>query len=388
MNAFKFFIKQLLILTSVLYLISAYYTQPRRVHIFIDYATSPTVLQMTEFIRLPEKDVKIIGWNRFKNRSHIIKKHKIQKNVIEVSSILKKSSKEKIETFSHILQGIEASNAQTIYEIHLNYKHIGWLGIQLFKLIPPHKIKQVHIYEDGSGTLYKDVNNKNIHKHALNFATQFQTELKKTTPSLYHPNVYLITIPMFYPTTYHTTIVNKAKLIQKQAIYKHFKKLTFMPVDFRKLKTELTSQEKTKLYQLLDIDFSHITKYIQKDKPFGLFLWDGMNLPVRYQAEKKLLDKMEEHSQKYGTIWFSKNHPTAHSPYLPRPFLKPLPAHFPMEVLMISDYPFQYVAGAGSSAFYSLKPEEIIGYIPNRYWSYVKSLINLKILDNEKVYYW
>lgn len=388
MNAFKLFIKRLLILTSVFYLISAYHSQPRRIHIFVDYATSPTVLQMTEFIRLPEKDVKIIGWDRFPNRSQIIKKHNIQKNVIEISSILKKSPKEKMEILSHILQGIEASNEKTVYEIHLNYKHVGWFGIQLFKLIPSHKIKQMHIYEDGSGTLYKDVNNKNIQKHALTFISEFKTEIQKSIPYFYHPNVYLMLIPMLYPTTYHTTVANKAKLVQKQNIYKYFKKLTFMPVDFRKLKTELSTQEKTKLYQLLDIDFSHIAKHIQKDKPLGLFLWDGKDVPKRYEATNKLLDKMEEHTQKYGTIWFSKNHPTARSPYLPRSFLKPLPAYFPMEVLMISDYPFQYVAGAGSSAFYSLKPEEIVAYIPNRYWFYVQSLINLKILDNDKVYYW
>ena len=117
-------------------------------------------------------------------------------------------------------------------------------------------------------------------------------------------------------------------------------------------------------------------------------MWDGQYLKKRIDATNKCLDIMEENSKQHGTIWFSKNHPTAPTPYLPREFLKPLPPHIPMEILLLSDYPFQYVAGAGSSAFYSLKPDEIIAYMPNAYRYYKKTLIHLGILSKDKVIEW
>ena len=55
------FLKKFFIFVAIIYLIFAYYQQPKRVHIFVDYATSPTVLQMVKFIKLPEKDIKIIA---------------------------------------------------------------------------------------------------------------------------------------------------------------------------------------------------------------------------------------------------------------------------------------------------------------------------------------
>ena len=38
-----------------------------KIHIYIDWATTPALLQMTDFVKQPQRDKKFIFWRRFPN---------------------------------------------------------------------------------------------------------------------------------------------------------------------------------------------------------------------------------------------------------------------------------------------------------------------------------
>ena len=158
-----------------------------------------------------------------------------------------------------------------------------------------------------------------------------------------------------------------------------------MPVDFIALKKTLSHDEKNKLFKLLCFQPLHYQEQL-KNKNMGIYLYDGFVNSDRVKAVenlKKNLLKMK------NVVWFSKQHPRVRETNEKTKGFIPIGETFiPLEAFLLSDLPIKYVAGEGSSAFYSVPPHMIAGYVPNSRRFYVQHLLDLKILTPDKVYDW
>lgn len=178
-----------------------YCLKPRKIHIFIDFATMPTLLQMIEFIKLPSQDIKIIAWDRYKNRLPLTKG--IQSNVIEWNVPPFQKNDAFIEKE---LQKMLASFVNPEFYLYLNYKHVGWSGNVILKSVPFVKIKGIHLFEDGMGTYMKSIGNKTASSDKI-FQEVLQSiknyvRAERQGKSIYYSN-WLHILPSLYPTYLH-----------------------------------------------------------------------------------------------------------------------------------------------------------------------------------------
>ena len=175
-----------------------YCLKPRKIHIFIDYATTPTLLQMIEFIKLPEKDIKIISWSRYQHRLPLT--DGIQSNVTEWT--LSVPYEKNTEFIKNEMKKIMNRFVNPEFYLYLNYKHVGWDAYAILKTLPLNKIKALHLYEDGMGTFirnYGEVSSEKVIKSIQNFIKANQTE--KQISVYYSP--WLNILPYLYPTYLH-----------------------------------------------------------------------------------------------------------------------------------------------------------------------------------------
>ena len=161
--------------------------------------------------------------------------------------------------------------------------------------------------------------------------------------------------------------------------------MKLMPINFMALKKKLSADEKRKLFHLLQFNPLDYKKQLQ-NKKMGIYLYDGFNSSVREKVSSALKSKLLKMKD---VVWFSKQHPRfSETSEKTKGFIPIKETFVPLEAFLLSDLPLQYVAGEGSSAFYSVPPEMIVGYIPNLWRHYVKHLSDLKILTPDKIYEW
>lgn len=348
--------------------------EPTTVHVFIDYATTPTLLQFIELLRLPEKDVKFVSWWR-----HPLKGNPVLKKLpnVKAVSLNNKANWHKAEIQSFIDE-MNNSCPNVMWELHFNYKHIGFHPKVFLSLLPVNKIKRLHLYEDGMGTYVRNAR-KNKHQNYRWGVMNFYYEKFEEKIS-YYADYYAYLFPKIYPTTMHVAFVDK--------IGKNSSPAKFENVDIGYLKSSLTPVEKEKIYELFGFD-PNIYKALAKDRPIGIYLYDGRVLDERKAAAAKLQEKIKENIQKEKTVWFSKNHPRLNVHYeKDSPFITIKNVKAPFELFLISDLPIKYIAGEGSSAFYSVPRDLIFGYIPNYARHYLHDLLRLGILSKEKIFNW
>ena len=347
-----------------------YCLAPRKIHVFIDYASTPTLLQMIEFIKLPKNDIKIIAWDRYRNRLPLM--DGIQSNVTEWRLPL---------PFERYVKFIQDEMKQIMnrfvnpeFYLYLNYKHIGWGGYTMLQALPLSTVKELHLYEDGMGTFIRDYRKPSSDTIVKSIQTYIKDNHKESQVTAYY-SPWLNILPYLYPTYLHVA----GRKIPPPGM------ATLVPVDFIALKKTLSNDEKNKLFKLLCFQPLYYQKQL-KNKNMGIYLYDGFVNSDRVKAVENLKKNLLKMN---NVVWFSKQHPSVRgTKEKTKGFIPIGETSIPLEAFLLSDLPIKYVAGEGSSAFYSVPPHMIAGYVPNPYRSYLKHLLDLKILTPDKVYDW
>ena len=349
-----------------------YCLRPRKIHIFIDYATTPTLLQMIEFIKLPKEDIKFVSWDRYRHYLPIMKK--IQSNVTEWT--FNEPHEQNMPFIQNELKKITNRFVNPQFYLYFNYKHVGWEGHMILKSLPLEKVKALHLYEDGTGTFlrtYNRISSDTIIRSIQDYVQRNQI----TSARLIFLNQWLNILPYLYPTYLHVMVGHNTVSVPAN--------VTLVSVNFAKLKKRLSVTEKKKLFKLLNFQPLIYKKRLGKKK-MGIYLYDGFNKSYRAKAISTLKQDLLKMN---NVVWFSKQHPrVAGTQEDTKGFIPIKETFIPLEAFLLSNLPIEYIAGEGSSAFYSVPPEMIVGYVPNPERHYTQHLLKLKILTPDKIYDW
>ena len=127
-------------------------------------------------------------------------------------------------------------------------------------------------------------------------------------------------------------------------------------------------------------------------KPVAIFL-DDPDL-VTTTADKFIQKLLKDKPEIQNYNWLYKNHPRVSRPsetlHILRKYFKNvsvIPNKIPLESFLSVDFPIDYVAGYGSSIFFSFKKEQILGYLRRLHLEvYEESLLKIGILTPDLVF--
>lgn len=343
------------------------------IHVFMDEASYAAFQQMIYLFQLPDDDMKIVWWKRFSKQEDRLKVHN--------HNIILPKTPEKLNITLSVLH---QTYPHAKFDFHTNYSHIGGNALRAISEIPIHRVRYLHVYEDSALQLYQKryslVHNKqNIRQSVIKITKSIQDK----NPEYYFP--YLNTLPYVYPTIFHVSYMDKLK--QNPAYNQLFTipNLIWQSFDLQNEIKNLSPDIKNKIFDMLGFDIQSVLNQLD-GHPMGVLLLSVQDNPDKPdEKRKKLYQIVQENAKKQGTVWFVKNHPINKN-YKPFDNLHLIENHIPFEILLLADLPIRYVAGDGSSAYFSLNPNknEIIAYIPWKNF-YFQTLLELGILKESKI---
>ena len=317
---------------------------PKTAHIYIDFASVPTVFQIADALRQNPTDPKLFMFKRLKA---LDANDDVLKSIN--AEMLDPKYLKRFDKFSR--QWID-SNLLTFYNRYPDYHFIIHLNaVALYdsghfeKIIPKNQLKALHFYDDSVGRSLWD-----------------QTFIKD----------YTIFAKRF-PTYAHIG-------------YYDFKKLPIDPshvflMDFRELASILSPVQKKKMAHIIGIDYEQAQNTFKK-RPIVFFV-DDPNLKSE-SAEKFIQKILKQYPDSQNYYWLYKNHPRIPHPspnlsILQKYFknVSVVPNKIPLESFLSIGFPIDYVAGYGSSIFYSFKKEQVLGYIRRIKGEYYEPLLLL-----------
>lgn len=360
----------------------------QRIHIFMDVATTPSLLQMVEYIKTPKEDLKIISWRRFQGYDKSIDFDK--ENTIEIIFSNR-------ETGIHLNGNYVASKVHEIYKrfpnalytIHANDKHFYVHGVQLLSFIPKKQIEMIHLYEDGNATkfrYYRDEKEFEI-PSVEDLKQQIIAEEKKS----YYP--YDLVLSHLYPVTYHVFFLNKMREQNSHERYlKAVSKGILINVDYAEIGKNLSDTDRKKLFRLAGFDYDQLNTLFSKKK----------NIVITLPYLKKDSETFQSMTRVIGFLmidgfniinpddytFFYKPHPSL-SNYEGNKTLSTLfpemvflPRRLPYELLILGNLNVNYVVGTLSSLFFTLKPNQILKWFFEK--NYYPPLLYSKIITDEQ----
>lgn len=355
------------------------------IHIYIDFATTPTLLQMMDIVQQPAKDKKFIFFRRFPNLSSRIDLTKYGAVQIDLP----------ISEYANHHSNIIIENAiQTIYENHINadyiiHSNLWWNKnlIPILKIIPKRKIKQLHLYEDGvSNIVYsRKKETLSVNPEKINYKSDLESIL--SDEKIYNHN-YNFAFHLLYPTTYYFSFIDYAKQHPEFDTFMSFLSgATLKEIDWFKFATILTDEQKSAIYHLTEFDINHYKEQI-KDKSTDFFLLRGaFSSPEEQIKTTASLFKNQDKDR----LLILKEHPSlsiqtmAHKIQQNIPNAVMFPKHIPFEVLILADLMPDTVSGYTSSVFFSIPAEKIKYFITTDKDFYLPFLKELNIVSDEKV---
>ena len=327
---------------------------PIQAHIYIDLASIPTLAQMTDVVRQPVGDPKLIIWKRIKAlppEAPVLKR--INAQMIDATYL----GEQKYELFSDLVtekvQAFYQEFPGAVFHIHLNASHVERSG-RVFEIIPDSQIAALHLYEDALGRGLWD--------------RRMQTVFEKLGQ---HGRV------IFYLGFWDPDILS----VPKEAV---------RLLSFPKLAAGLSDEQRQAVAELAGLDLTEMQQIFSK-RPVAVFV-DDPNLKSA-EADRFLAQIMADPKVRRYT-WIYKNHPRSSSPrkavglfqkYGVEPIV--LNNKIPLETLMVAGYTPDYVAGYGSSVFYAFGRDQILGYIRRKKLeNYEGPLLKQGILTPDLVY--
>ncbi len=357
----KIYLKILLILI-VCFVVLHLSNKKQQLHIYLDPATTPTLLQMVDFIQKPTKDFKIISWNRF---DHYIKNKENFQNTFFIP--VDKNYISEDSYFFFQIKKLLKKNPNTDIHLHFNLTHPTAYHFLVNHPLIKNKIKSVHIYEDASGHIFRDEN------------VSFFPKSPIPKPFFYHwGNPNKICAPDFSSDSCKNFNTIKLYTIPIQ-------------IDFKKLTKSLSESDKKKIFDLAGFDYEKMNQLLNKKNPHFYIL--GYNWRSSfYGAQLSALKELCNSKTNKNITWFYKNHPN--NKFVPThrtlqhlcPNIEPIDAHIPFELLLIGGFKNIKVSGYSSSLFFNQEKENISNYMLRENDPYIQILTKAKSLKEDQIW--
>ncbi len=327
-NFMKIYLKLLIVFISIFSVIQL--PPPRKIYVYFDKASSPSLLQMVDYIHTPKRDIKLIYWERF--YSHIQNKNTYQ------NTFFASSWRNLLDELQQLLKKYPRSKIILHHNLHHDY-----FFNEFIKHIPKEKILESYAYEDASnymwwakGRNYIFYDNPDI-KHKLYMWGDDKKFCSGNNPLI------------------HCDEISKLKNY-----------VNIIPVDFHKIANELSKDDIKKLAKLTGIDLKKYQKNL-KDKEIGVYL---LGFVAGYPLNcHQLIALKDVCSSQKDVTWFYKPHPSNYLTPTKKvlthfcPNIQKMDAHLPFEFLILSKMTPKYVSGIGSSVFANLTPDSLLSYI-------------------------
>lgn len=371
---------KIIIILSYLFLLNISTKKQTNIHVYIDPATTPALLQITDFIKQPEDDFKIISWNRYQ-----VKNQETYSNTL----FLKLENNQRFsphDDFKHIkdndllffiqdkIRTAQKTNSKVNLHVHFNIQHPYYYFLLKNHPDTKDKIASIHAYEDSSGRFYWD-NSQSKNDILLNAPIKPHLYYWEGIDQLCHNN-----------STQQKCIEFKNTL----------KKVIPVSVNFEQLSSKLSEQEKNMIFKITGFDYEK-TKNMFSGKNSHVYIlgYDYRNPIIGTQLSNlRQLCQTEEKTE--NDIWFYKNHPNGM--YWPShealnhlcPGILPLDSKIPFELLALSGFHPQKVAGYSSSIFLNINNKSILSYLARKNDPYLEILQQTnkqtnKPFDNERI---
>ncbi len=357
----------------------------KTIHIYIDYATMPALLQMADLVNQPIEDKKFLFFRRFPDLSQRI--DLTQYNAVQID--LPTSEYANIHTNIAIQEAIS-----TIYAAHMNAQYIihsnlWWneVLIPILKIIPKEKIKHLHLYEDGiSNIIYsRKKDTLAINPEKIDYKSDLLSILSDEKE---YNRQYNFAFHLLYPTTYYFSFIEYAKQHPEFDTFMSFLSgATLQEIDWYRLANSLTKEQKETIYHLTDFDINLYKEQI-KNKQTDFFLLRGAFSSNEEQIKTTVhLFKNQDKNR----LLVLKEHPSLFSRQIAKniqhniPNSIIFPKHIPFEVLILADLMPDTVSGYTSSAFFAVPAEKIKYFITTDTDYYLPFLKELNIVSDEKI---
>lgn len=356
------------------------------IHIFYEgLATMPALLGMVDMVQLPKDEKKVFAFHRFPNRSSLVDLKAINATEIPITAgegYVLISGNYFLKEIIKILNEYPQSPI-IVYTNRNNYQYFfdGFL-----KKVDPKRIRHVHLYEDGLGELFtsRDYFSKiNYPSSDIQKLKDFYYASGKEIPS--HTKMMM---HYFFPATYHIYGLEQAKTMPElKNFFEVMKDASFKEVDFRKIRKDLSLEQREMLLKLIGFPKEKYEKLFSKG-PVLIFLsgYHGPRGHGYYHAELNLLKQLMEKYPHFSFMY--KPHPSYLSTnlkdFLPKVFpnLELIDAQLPYESFILAGLEPAQVSGYSSSLFYTLKKEQVEMYFPHE--SYRKGLALYKNIVSAK----
>ncbi len=356
-------------------------TAEKRVHIFMDCATGPILLQSTRIMQLPKTEPKLVAWGTFTKPLHFNAKKYSIKFLSKNETNLTPYEIEK-NVYKIIIKLVkEVPDIQLV--IHTNIFHSRTF-LQNLHNIPKKNIKMIHLYEDGVGNVAAS-RQEALRQLTLDRANPPKDRWNLSWPYFLHLN---------YPVTYHLAFWEDIQndFPEMAALLKG---ATISEINFNKIKQMLSSNDKKNLAALYNIDKSifknvFINTPHEKTKKSVLLLGSR---PIGLSAKElsKELSVYEDAIQKGDYIYIFKPHPNAGGLKISRALQKKfkdlivLNNQIPTEIFFLLDIGPDYIAGFSSSVFLSLPEYPFLFYIQRKEDVYLPFLLKKGIIHPDQV---
>lgn len=348
---------------------------PPPIHVFIECATGPTLVQTVALIHLPENIQKIVAFNTLRGfeKASLAQKFNvipIKFSDVPYKDILPMMTARTIDLMKQKL----ADNPRIRFVIHTNLFHHERLLTPLLQQIPAKNIERIHLYEDGFGNT--------IASRKIPLLASLALNKKPTIPDLSTPYY----MHSRYPTTYHIAYKD---LINTDKDFRKLKKILYnadvRDVDFYKIKETLSTRDKQNLAEIFDLDISWHQNVLKPQNNKKTLILIGPR-PLDETQEKNLLKLYAKllSDRQYNYIF--KPHPSQFSDPLTqnlkeiKPDLKVIDRSIPLELLFFLDIMPDYIAGYSSSIFLTLPREKFLYYIERPFDTYLPFLIKHHII--------
>ncbi len=341
------------------------------VYIFADVATGSTILEMAQFVQLPQSSRKFVAWGSYPNLGDKLQTHNAvqipftttpyNQLVFSIQAGLKKT-----------VQQLLVANPNTQFVFHTNMFHARTLLFPILKKIPKEQIKHIYLYEDGYGNTV---------------ASLKERILQHVTPERPH-SVWDIAYPYYthftYPTTYYLAYPEE---IRQNAEFKQLANILrnadVQPVDFYEIKANLTRKQKSVLKHLLDFNDAYFRDLLQKSGKKTVILLGGRPMNSKERQAFQVLNEKILANSSYTFIFKPHPHPASES--LAEELKKKhkdlaiIPRSIPMEAFLLFDVVPDYIAGYSSSVFLTFNTNFIM-YIKRPNDTYLPFLLKKGII--------
>lgn len=360
------------------------------IHLFYDgLATQPAFLGMIDMLQLPKNEIKVFAWHRFTKRSALTDLSKI--NAVEVDVVGREGyGLANVTPFLEKVKELMKQYPNSPLIIWTNSNNINYFFDVFFREINKDKIKHIHLYEDGLGILFTKQNDFERFTFSSDDIELIKEYWFGDGKDVQFPSNGKYLLHHLFPVTYHFFGLKQAyKMPIYQSFFDQMFGALFEDIDFNALKKRLTRQQKEMLYQLVGFDNKKYQKIFKKQKTFMYV--SGYYLNHLHHVHHAEISYLKHLMKKYPDYYFLfKPHPSFDafdkSLYMKENFasLEVLNAQMPYEIFVLADLNPDKIAGKTSSLFYTLKSEQVEGYIAHPF--YGKGLkIYMGLSDEKKV---